>query len=143
LSGLVFTFDPIHLPQSLYWPLATVRPLGAILLALAAFYLVITLLGKKEWEFKRWRFAIPDWRLSGAQLVIAAADWLLAGAVLYSLLPGQASMGFMFFLGIFLIAQLAGLISQVPGGLGVFESVLVLLTPPTLPAPQVLGALLV
>jgi phosphatidylglycerol lysyltransferase len=143
LSGLVFTIDPIHLPQSLHWPLTTVRPLGAVLLAIAAFYLIITLSGKKKWEFKKWCFAIPGWRLSGAQLVIAAADWLLAGAVLYSLIPGQASMGFMFFLEIFLIAQLAGLISQVPGGLGVFESALLVLTPATLPAPQLLGALVV
>lgn len=143
LSGLVFTFEPLSLPQSLHWPLSTLRPLGLLLLALALLYWGIALWGKKEWTFRTWRFVFPNWKIAGTQIVVAATDWILAGAVLYALLPAQAPMGFAHFLGIFLIAQLAGIISQVPGGLGVFESVLLLLTPAAMAAPQVLGTLVV
>ena len=52
-------------------------------------------------------------------------------------------MGFGHFLEIYLLAQLAGLISQVPGGLGVFESVMLLMAPEAMSAPQLLGALVV
>ena len=41
----------------------------------------------------------------------------------------------------FLLAQVAGIVSQVPGGLGVVETVLLLLLSPTLPAASVAGAL--
>jgi phosphatidylglycerol lysyltransferase len=143
LSGAVFAFEPLVLPQSLQWPMATVRPLGGILLAAAAVYWAVTLFGKKEWSFREWRFALPSWRLAGAQMVIASTDWLLAGAVLYALLPQNVSVGFAHFLEIFLLAQLAGLISQVPGGLGVFESVILLLVPAGTAAPLVIGALVV
>lgn len=46
------------------------------------------------------------------------------------------------FLAIFMLAQIAGLLSQVPGGLGVFETVMVLMLREFLPSPQVLGPLL-
>ncbi|MEJ2642591.1 MAG: hypothetical protein P8010_23810, partial [Desulfosarcinaceae bacterium] len=143
LSGWVFTIEPLQLPLSLHWPLSTVRPLGVFLLLLAMIYWVVTLWGKKQWTLMRWRFVFPDWRISSIQIVIAALDWLLAGMVLYTLLPTHPSMAFRHFLGIFLIAQMAGIISQVPGGLGVFESVLLLLTPSALAAPLILGALVV
>lgn len=144
LGGFVFVFEPLHLPQSLHWPVATVRPLGGVLLTVAALYWAMTVWGKKQWTFKTWHFALPGWRLSAGQIVIATLDWLMAGMVLYALLPKNESMGFAHLLVIFLTAQLAGLISQVPGGLGVFESVVVVLTPPqTLAVPQVMGALVV
>jgi phosphatidylglycerol lysyltransferase len=75
--------------------------------------------------------------------VVAATDWLLAGMVLWALWPRPAMLSPGNFLAIYLIAQLGGLISQVPGGLGVFESMVLLLAPATLPVPQLLGALVV
>ena len=143
LSGFVFVFEPLYLPRSLHWPVATVQPLGGVLLTVAALYWAMTVWGKKQWTFNTWRFSLPGWRLSAGQLAIATLDWLMASTVLYALLPSKVPMGFAYFLEIFLTAQLAGLISQVPGGLGVFESVVLLLTPPALAAPQVMGALMV
>jgi uncharacterized protein (TIRG00374 family) len=46
-------------------------------------------------------------------------------------------------LGSYLLAQIAGVISNVPGRLGVFETVLILLISPPIPSDQLLGALLV
>ena len=123
--------------------MATVRPLGAILLAAAGIYFAATARRKKELALKQWHFSLPSWRLAAGQTIISAADWLMAGAVLYSLLPKTASLGFSHFLEIYLLAQLVGLISQVPGGLGVFESVILLLAPAGMTAPQLLGPLIV
>jgi phosphatidylglycerol lysyltransferase len=142
LSGAVFTFDPLQLPSSLHWPIDSVQPLGGLLLAVVAVYGLLTLLRKKEWQFKAWRLALPTWRLAGGQMIIAALDWLMAGAVLFALLPRNPAMAPAHFLQIYLLAQLAGLISQVPGGLGVFETAIVLLMPGAA-APQVVGALVV
>ncbi|MEJ2037699.1 MAG: bifunctional lysylphosphatidylglycerol flippase/synthetase MprF [Desulfosarcinaceae bacterium] len=143
LSGAVFLFEPLMLPQSLHWPLATVRPLGFVLMVAAGIYLAATIVIKKGISFKSWHFSLPSWHLAGAQMSVASVDWLLAGSVLYCLLPDKAPIGFSHFLEIFLLAQLGGLISQVPGGLGVFESIILLLAPGQMSAPQWIGALIV
>lgn len=91
-----------------------------------------------------WAFPAPAPRLAISQLVLAAVDWTVAGAVLWSLLPHGSDPGavpFLPFLGAFLLAQFAGVLSHVPGGLGVFDSLLVLLLGRYAPGAQVLGAL--
>ncbi len=143
LSGAVFIAEPLALPQSLHWPMATVRPLGVILLAVAGAYFIATAMPKKELSLKQWRFSLPSWRLAAGQMIISAADWLMAGAVLYSLLPKTVPLDFDHFLEMYLLAQLGGLISQVPGGLGVFESAILLLAPAGMTAPQLLGPLII
>jgi uncharacterized membrane protein YbhN (UPF0104 family) len=63
--------------------------------------------------------------------------------VLYVLLPAHPDVNYFIFFGSYLLAQIAGIISNVPGGLGVFETVLLLLISPPIAADQLLGALLV
>ena len=74
-------------------------------------------------------------------MAVGCSDLLCAAGVLYVLLPPQAAIGFAAFAGLYLIAIAAGVISNVPGGVGVFESVLLLLFR-TVPADHLLGALL-
>src|SRR4029453_7761220 len=50
---------------------------------------------------------------------------------------------FLSFLGVFLVAILLGMISHVPGGVGVFEGLMLLLLEPYLPPTVVLPALVV
>ena len=143
LSGAVFIAEPLALPHRLNWPVHTVRPLGLLLLALAVLYFGATLACRNALTLRGWRLRLPSFRLAAAQVTIASADWLMAGSVLYVLLPHTAALGFGHFLETFLVAQLAGLVSQIPGGLGVFETVMLLLLPAEVAVPQVLGALVV
>ena len=76
------------------------------------------------------------------QLLIGPLDWALAGSTLYVLLPPAAHLSLGEFLALYLVAQTAALISHVPGGLGVFETLIVLFLP-DIPAPQLLGSLLI
>jgi phosphatidylglycerol lysyltransferase len=143
LSGVVFISEPMALPQSLNWPIITVRPLGIVLLAAAGIYFAASLKKNKTLAIKEWRFSFPSWRLATAQMAIACTDWLMASAVLYCLLPQETFTGFAHFLEIFLLAQLAGLISQVPGGVGIFESVILTMKPAETATPDLIGALVV
>ncbi|HEY8682991.1 MAG TPA: bifunctional lysylphosphatidylglycerol flippase/synthetase MprF [Rhodanobacter sp.] len=72
----------------------------------------------------RWRIKMPSVATGLRQILVGAFDWGLAAAVLYILMPDQLNNGFGHFLAIFVIAQIIGLISHVPGGLGVFEAVM-------------------
>jgi phosphatidylglycerol lysyltransferase len=143
LAGALFLFEPLPFPRDLHLPFASARPFGAILLLILACYFVLIFLSRKAIAFKGWRFSLPSRSVAAGQLMIAAVDWLLAGLVLFSLWPQPSGITFVHFMAIFLVAQLGGLISQVPGGLGVFESIILLLAPSALPAPRLLGALIV
>jgi len=142
LGGVIFLFEPLMLPKVLHLHFTSAHTLGRIFLAIVAAYLLWTVMGKKLVRIRDWEFSFPSTHVLVAQVVIASMDWALAGGVLYALLPKVPALSFPGFLGIYLLAQTGGLISQVPGGLGVFETIVVLLLSPTLPASEILGVLL-
>ena len=135
LSQSRLSSSVLHLHRSL------IIAAGCLLLAGVLAYL---LLACSRHEPLRWRkivIPVPSGRIAFAQIGVACADLLCAAGVLYVLLPQQAEIGFAAFAGLFLIATAAGIISNVPGGVGVFESVLLLLFR-SVPADHLLGALL-
>ena len=78
----------------------------------------------------RFRLQPPTLPLAIAQVALASIDALLAGTVLYVLLPIDFHLGFQSYLGIYMIAATTSVLSLVPGGLGVFETAMTLLTAP-------------
>jgi phosphatidylglycerol lysyltransferase len=143
LGGLVFFFEPVTIPATFHFPFVSARPLGAIFLLPVGAYILIALTRKRPFKIRDWTFPLPTYRLLTMQISVALADWTLAGSVLYALLPPASGLTFSGFLGIYLLSQVAGLVSQVPGGLGVFETVVILLLSGRLPASEILGPLLV
>ena len=65
---------------------------------------------------------LPTLRLTLLQLVITALDVAAAATVLYLLLPEAPPFGA--FVLVYLLALAAGVLSHVPGGVGVFEAIL-------------------
>lgn len=141
IIAFVFLWSPPAIPDSLGLPFSSARPVGFIAAGLTLVYLLVAA-GKRIPPLERWRNRFPGLRLSLAQIVVASADLAVAAAALYSLLPETAGLHFGNFLAIYLLAMIAGLLSQMPGGLGVFESLMVVCLEPTIPAETVLGAIL-
>ncbi|MBS0613293.1 MAG: bifunctional lysylphosphatidylglycerol flippase/synthetase MprF [Proteobacteria bacterium] len=106
---------------------------GVVLLVLVAGYFVLTFLRDQPLVLGRFRLPIPSPRIALAQIIVACSDLLLAASVLYVLLPMQAHISFLAFAGLFLVAVAAGVVTNVPAGLGVFESVMILLLPVVAP----------
>ncbi len=142
LGGLVFVLEPLDVPGGIKMPFLTLRPLGFLFLAAGVAYLLVSAFLHHPLRLKGYHFAVPSLRIALLQVVVSGLDWMLASAVLYVLLPPGARVPYVPFLGVFMLAQIAGLISQVPAGLGVFETVVVLFLEEAVPAPHVLGALL-
>jgi phosphatidylglycerol lysyltransferase len=65
---------------------------------------------------------LPGARLAALQLAITALDIAAAATVLYLLLPQAPPFGT--FVLVYLLALAAGVLSHVPGGVGVFEAIL-------------------
>lgn len=113
---------------------------GAILVTGTVSYLLLASLWRREFRLWNYRFFIPDGRETLLQIVIGAVDLAFAGGALYLLLPDAGAPSFLTFLTIYAVAMVVGALSHSPGGLGVFEGVLLVLLPEA-PKAGVLAAL--
>ncbi len=143
LGGFTFVLHPQAIEHGTRLPFKTTWPIGVIFLTLLLTYLIVNLVRKKPVTIRGWELAIPSPGLSLCQIALSSIDWTVAGSVLYVLLSNSMQMDFPEFLEIFLLAQITGLVSSVPGGLGVFEGMMLLLLSETAPASALIGSLLV
>lgn len=141
-AGVLFLCVPLPLPPSLPLPFVSLRAVGALLLAGVGGYLFLGWRRRRPLIFIGWQFPLPGPAMIASQVAISSLDWVLAGAVFFALLPSLPLSAFPMVLGSFLLAQIAGLLSQLPGGLGVFETAILLLLGQALPSGQLFGALL-
>jgi uncharacterized membrane protein YbhN (UPF0104 family) len=142
-GGFVFLLFPLPIPPEIsVLPCSTTRPLGILFLALVAVYVGLRLFRFGPLRVWALEFPAPPWPILGTQVLMASLDWALAGATLYVLLPSHPASGLPSFFAVFILAQVAGVASQVPGGIGVFETIVVLLLSSTVQAPDVVAALL-
>jgi phosphatidylglycerol lysyltransferase len=141
LGGLSFAVS--QLPIALAVPGSEfVRPVGWLLVLTSLAYIVAAFMRHEPLRFGRVELPLPSPTIAIAQLAVSALDWMLAAAVLYVLLPASG-LSFLVLLGAFVTAQLLGLASHVPGAVGVFEGLMVVLLKPFLSPAVVLPALLV
>ena len=142
VASVIFIVEPLATPVLEYVSISSALPFGMLFAVLVIAYMLIVTLRKTPLRFRNWELAIPSTRLAGAQLLVGALDWTLAGSVLFVLLPSNSGFSFLQFLGIFLLAQIVALISHVPGGLGVFET-MILVSSPGIPVDALLGSILI
>ena len=141
MGGIFFCLEPPDLPAKVNLPVDSVFTVGVVCLLILTAYLLSALFVKKTIKIVRWHFPTPSVGIAVGQMLVGALDWTCSGTALFLLLPAS-TLTLQSFLAIYLLAQFTGFVSQVPGGLGVLETVIVLLLEPILPASDVLGALL-
>ncbi|HQR23717.1 MAG TPA: hypothetical protein PK163_02960 [Steroidobacteraceae bacterium] len=116
--------------------------LGCVALALIAGYLLVVALRKAPIRLGGWAVNLPTMRLTLLQLVVGVVDVVLVSSVLYLLLPESAKLAYLPFLAVYLASVWVGVLSHVPAGLGVLESMLLLLLPEVPPAELLASVLL-
>jgi phosphatidylglycerol lysyltransferase len=142
VGGAAFVLKPMPLPAGFHLPCATTLPLGLLLLALLGGYLAASGTLRRPLTIRQAEIQLPSLGTACTQTLLSVLDWVLAAAVLYVLLPAGAGLTFPGFLGVFLLGQFAGVASHVPGGLGVFEGILLALLPGQVPAGSLFAALI-
>jgi uncharacterized membrane protein YbhN (UPF0104 family) len=115
--------------------------LGCVGLAKDVGYLLLVRLRKAPIRLGGWSVNLPTLRMTLLQVVVGVLDISLIASVLYLLLPDSAQIAFLPFVAVYLSSVLVGVISHVPAGLGVLESMLLLLLP-HVPPEQLLAAVL-
>lgn len=114
---------------------------GIVLMSLCACYVIASFAWRKPINVFGFTFTIPDPPLVLAQLGLSVVDWTLAVATLWILLPDPRPP-FVETVSAFLAAQFLGIMSNVPGGLGVFEFLMIALLGPRVPPEIMLPALI-
>ncbi|MCL2748517.1 MAG: lysylphosphatidylglycerol synthase domain-containing protein [Alphaproteobacteria bacterium] len=110
--------------------------------SLGAYFVMTQLFRNKTIKIGDLHFQIPTTGAAFLQVLVGILDSVFAGLVLYFCLIHFVDIPFGIFIGLFVIAQVAGVFSQVPGGIGVFESVFMLALPGDVDKASIFGALL-
>ncbi|WP_297047114.1 lysylphosphatidylglycerol synthase domain-containing protein [uncultured Desulfovibrio sp.] len=126
LCGVIFLLAPPYIPEELLtnMPIKDVRVLGLLLTLVACSYLVLCFTMRKPVHIFGREFVFPAPRIAVAQCIVAGVDIVAAAACMYVLLPGDIGISFLDFLPSYLMAQVAVVLTHIPGGVGVFELVI-------------------
>ena len=110
--------------------------------AIVAYFAATIIFHKKSIKIGQLHFDIPTTKMALLQMVLGVVDGMLAGLVLYSCIRPFWDIPFGTYIGLFIVAQNTGVFSQVPGGIGVFESIFLIAVPDTVDKAAIFGALL-
>ncbi len=139
-AGIGLTIDPGIAAAVDVLPRSVNRFAGVLLLAGALAYTLLASFYRRELRLFGLRLTLPNWRSTAAQIAVGFADLAAAAAALYLLLPNEGMPPFIGFVVIYAVAMIAGALSHAPGGLGVFETVVVVMLP-HMPKDELLAAL--
>ncbi len=131
LAGAVVMIEPYRLADATSLPPWLWRVAAATALTLVTAYVVWGGFFHRPLRWRNREFILPDAGATLIQIFFGVADLVAVAAALYVLLPAELGLGYLEVLAIFMASIVVGLMSHVPGSLGVFESAVVLLVQPT------------
>lgn len=143
LAGLILIFEPSAIPFfGEVLPLWALYAIGAVLWALSLTYILLSKLLGKVRLFGA-DLELPNIKLALLQIVLATVDVAVTAGILYSLLPPAPGMTFVRFLGIYLASYSAGILASLPGGIGVFDTAILIGLAPFYDTPTIVSGIVV
>jgi glycosyltransferase 2 family protein len=138
LGGLALLLQPELAQEVTRLDRPVVLALGTACMLVAIAYLAAAAFIRRPLRFRRWSLELPKLRLALGQTIIGPINFAFVAACLYEALAATADVTYLSVVTVYVAANVATLVSHVPGGLGVIESVVLFL----LPQQQVIGALI-
>nr|WP_283949936.1 phosphatidylglycerol lysyltransferase domain-containing protein [Limobrevibacterium gyesilva] len=143
LGGIILFTEPQAVPFfGDKFPPSAMYAIGAVLWVIVIAYItlsrclgVIKVMGHEV--------ELPGWRMAILQVLLATVDVAVTAAIFHALLPPTPGMTYLRFLGVYLASYTAGLAANLPGGLGVFDTAMLLGLSPYMEPPQIVGAIVV
>jgi uncharacterized membrane protein YbhN (UPF0104 family) len=137
-SGIISLLHPGLVAQLFGIDEGAVIALGLLLLTVVAAYVGLAAFVHRPIRIRNFELPVPPFKVALAQIALGTVDPLLVSAVLYQMLKSLTHIGYLPVVMSFIAANLAAVVSHVPGGLGVIEAVVLSLVP----GANVIGALL-
>jgi uncharacterized membrane protein YbhN (UPF0104 family) len=143
LGGAILFAEPQSVPFfGDRLPLGMMYAVGALLWLVVGAYIVLSRVVESVKIFGH-VIALPGWRMAILQVLLATVDVAVTAAIFKALLPPTPGLTYLRFLGVYLASYTAGLAANLPGGLGVFDTAMLLGLSPHLDPPPIVGAILV
>ncbi len=140
VAGALFASGRVALPPSWGYAASVLRLFGYALLTAAAVYVAVcSVADGRAVVLRGRRLSLPSGRLALAQLALSAVNWGLIAGVWYLLLGAQVALDAV--LVAVVVNALVLAVVDVPGGLGVTETVFLALLGSRLPAHELLATL--
>lgn len=130
LAGAVVMFVPDHLASFTGTPPWLWRIAAVVALILVAAYIAWGAFFHRSFHLKGYELTFPRATATLEQIFFGVADLIAVAAALYVLLPAGLHLSYLETLAIFMASIVVGLLSHVPGSLGVFRSAVLLLVQP-------------
>lgn len=141
LAGSLFAAGIISPPEQAHMSPVTMRWLGALLVLIAAGYVLACALARgRECSIRGKTLHLPAPQIALLQVGMSALNWALMGVMMYLLLGRDVPYGTV--LCVLLAASIAGVLIPVPGGLGVLEAVYLALLSGSVKQGALMGAIL-
>jgi uncharacterized membrane protein YbhN (UPF0104 family) len=139
LGGAILFGEPHAVPWfGDHLPLWSLYAIGVLLWSIVAAYVFLST--KYPTLHIRGRtIELPGWRMALTQVVLATVDVAVTASIFYALLPPAHGLTWLRFLAIYLGSYAAGLVANVPGGLGVFDAAILIGLSRYMPAPVALS----
>jgi len=112
---------PLYLASTAQEP-PTIHWVSLVCAAALLVYWAAVFCWRKPLQIKGFELYLPTPSMAFWQTLVASVDVVLSSLVLWVFLAGKIDIDFGAFVVVFVVAQVMGVISQVPGGIGVFES---------------------
>ncbi len=143
LGGAILFLEPQSIPFfGAHLPFAAMYAVGALLWGIVIAYVTLSrILGSVR--LFGYVIGLPGWRMAILQVVLATVDVAITASIFYALLPAAPKLTWLIFLGVYVASYTAGLAANLPGGIGVFDTAILLGLDPYIGAPHIVGAIVV
>lgn len=111
--------------------------LALVCLSVPAVYLLLCALVRRPLYMRTWRFDPPKLSLAIGQIIVGTLNFACVAASIHQLLASFTDAGYLEVASAYVTANIAALISHVPGGIGVLEATMLAI----LPSSASIGAL--
>jgi uncharacterized membrane protein YbhN (UPF0104 family) len=143
LGGVVLIFEPEVVPGlGEHIPHGVMQAFGVACWGVVAAYVTLSRVRSHIVVFGH-HINLPGFRMAFAQTALASVDVAVTAMIFYALLPPVDGLTFLHFLGVYIAAYIAGIAASLPGGIGVFDTAILIGLAPWLGPAEVVGALLV
>jgi uncharacterized membrane protein YbhN (UPF0104 family) len=143
LGGSILFIEPRAIPFfGTHLPRAAMYTVGALLWAVVLGYVTFARVLRRVRLFGQ-TIELPGVRMAVLQVVLATVDVAITATIFYQLLPTVPHLTWVIFLGVYVASYTAGLMTNLPGGIGVFDTAMLLGLAPYVDAPRIVGAIVV
>ncbi len=122
LSAITLLANPVDAGKALGLDLKSTLLLGLGCAAVAIVYLILSATAKKPLTIWRWHFHMPGLSIAIAQMFLGTLNFVFVSACLHQLISAHTQVSLLSATTAFVLANIAVILTHVPGGLGILEA---------------------